>query len=278
MNSIRHLAIGLALSLPLLACGGDKQPSQNQAGSHEPETMLGKAVKQATDEAREKLASENMDVSSGDDGLPKAEITPKGDLLIDGKTVAINAAQRALLLEYRKHISDIALAGIDVGLQGADLAGKAISEAIAGVFSGDPDRVEKKIEAEAEKIEASASKICGFLPGMFATQQKLAAALPEFQPYAKMTQQDVDECNSEVASGVHVNVDADGHHAVGPEVRDTVRKAVREGVRESVREARTDIREAVRDVNVDVDVDVDVDESMNAAEEAEAAGAEAAKK
>ena len=43
----------------------------------------------------------------------------------------------------------------------------------------------------------SAAKLCGRLPDMMASQQKLAAALPEFRPYATMTQDDIDDCFDE---------------------------------------------------------------------------------
>ena len=37
-------------------------------------------------------------------------------------------------------------------------------------------------------------KLCKQLPGMLASQQALAASLPAFKPYARMTQADIDDC------------------------------------------------------------------------------------
>jgi hypothetical protein len=169
-------------------------------------------VKNATEGAREELAKENFDLSAS--GQPKAEITPGGELLIDGKAVPLSAEQKALLIEYRGHIAKLAEAGIGIGLEGADLAGKAVSEAIKGIFTGQGDQVEKKIEAEAEGIRASAQKLCELLPAMKATQDKLAAALPEFKPYATMDQKDVEDCGKDgnynidiPGSSVHADVD-----------------------------------------------------------------------
>ena len=111
----------------------------------------------------------------------------------------VTPEQRALLREYRGHIAAVAEAGLQVGLEGVDLAGKAVTEALKGVFSGESERrIEERIRAEANAIGTSAQKICAHLPAMLATQQRLAAALPEFAPYARMTQEDVDDCRVDV--------------------------------------------------------------------------------
>jgi hypothetical protein len=162
---------------------------------------------------------------------------PTGDLLIEGKAVTVNAEQKALLVEYRSHIAKVAEAGIGIGLEGADLAGKAVTEAIKGIFSGNPDQIDKKIEAEAKGIEQSAQKLCDLLPAMKATQDKLAVALPEFKPYASMDQSDVDDCMTDNNS-----------YAAGKEVGHSIGKAIKGD------EAGSET-------------------SMNAAEEAEAASA-----
>lgn len=190
-TTFRHMSVALLLCLPLFGCGkSDPAPTADPA--KEPTTLLGKAVKGATDEARQELATSNIDLSAT--GYPKAEITPTGEFLIDGKVVTVNAQQKALLVEYRGHITKVAEAGIGIGLEGADLAGKAVTEAIKGVLSGTPDGIEKKIEAEAKGIEQSAQKLCDLLPAMKVTQDKLAVALPEFKPYATMDQSDTQDC------------------------------------------------------------------------------------
>ena len=47
------------------------------------------------------------------------------------------------------------------------------------------------------KIEAQAKALYGQLPLLMASQEKLAASLPEFKPYASMTAEDIDDCHSE---------------------------------------------------------------------------------
>jgi hypothetical protein len=187
MKTVKAPLLALMLCLPLLACGN--RPQANDAGG---DTRLGQKVREATNKARKEMAGKNISVSS-DDGA-KVEISPTGDLLINGNTVAVDDAQRKLLLQYREQVMQVAEAGIEIGVQGANLGARAAGEAIKGILSGDTDKIEERVNAEAKKLEESAAKICDRLPAMLATQQQLAAAIPEFKPYAKMDQGDIDEC------------------------------------------------------------------------------------
>lgn len=187
MKTVKAPLLALMLCLPLLACGN--RPQANDAGG---DTRLGQKVREATDKARKEMAGKNISVSS-DDGA-KVEISPAGDLLINGNTVAVDDARRKLLLQYREQVMQVAEAGIEIGVQGANLGARAAGEAIKGILSGDTDKIEERVNAEAKKLEESAAKICDRLPAMLATQQQLAAAVPEFKPYAKMDQGDIDEC------------------------------------------------------------------------------------
>lgn len=193
-----------ALSL-LSACGSDQPPAsaaKQSAAKQEEKSVVSQAVSKAVTEARNEIRDGNITVSSDGNNKPKAEITPKGDFLVDGKPVAINAEQRALLLEYRGHIAGVAESGMEIGMQGADLATKAMGEAFKGFFNGKSEKeIEQSVEAEAAKIKASAAKLCARLPAVMASQQKLAAAVPEFKPYATMTQKDLDDCWDETDDG-----------------------------------------------------------------------------
>ena len=214
MNNLRMTAFALTCCLPLFGCGNSTTaPAADPA--NEPTTFIGKAVKGATDGAMEELAKETIDLTAT--GQPNAEITPAGDLLIDGKAVVLSAEQRALMMEYRGHLAKLANAGIGVGIEGADLAGKAMGEAIKGVFTGETDQIDKKIEAEAEGIKQSAQKLCELLPAMKVTQDKLAASLPEFRPYATMDDGDVKDCMT----------DNDSHYDAGKEVGRQIGQAIK---------------------------------------------------
>jgi hypothetical protein len=265
-----HLAIALAALLPLAACG-DRQPQPQPdastdaaADNDEPGSLLGRHVKKALAEARKELRTKNISIGDGininvgghrihrgDSGLPRAEITPHGDLLIEGKAVAVTPAQRRQLLDYRSRIIALAEAGMAIGGKGADLAGEALGGVMTAIFGGkDGEQAfRERMEAEGHKMEAEALKLCATLPPLLASQQALASSLPAFKPYATMTRDDIDDCRKEVRKSIVVTSDEDRR-----EVRDNVRDAVRDGVRAAVRH------------------DSDADTDPDAAREAEAAG------
>ena len=145
--------------------------------------------------------------------MPKAEITPQGDLLIVGKATPLDASQRQQLLAYRGQIIGIAEAGMAIGSQGADIAGTALQGVAGAIFGGEKGQkdFEAKMEAEGKKIEAQAVLLCKQLPPLLSSQQALASSLPAFKPYATMTQEDIDDCGKKGSKGVAVTSD-DAHH------------------------------------------------------------------
>lgn len=188
MKILNAPLLALALAIPLVACG--EKPATNAPAT---DSTIGAKVREATDKARKEMAEGN--ISIGSDGA-KVEVTPTGDLLINSTSIPLNDSQRAITLRYRTQVIGIAEAGIDIGVQGANLGAQAAGEAIKGIFSGNSEQIEARINAEADKIKASAAKICDQLPALMATQQQLAAAVPEFKPYAKMDQSDIDDCRN----------------------------------------------------------------------------------
>lgn len=216
------LALGLAAACALPACSRPAEDHDATTAAAQPSPgdksgggFIAEAVDREIAKARKELHEGNLvisgehrvDVAVGDwkfsngdasgDTRPRAEITPAGELLVEGKPVDTTPAQRALLLQYRKQVIGVAETGLAIGSKGADLAGKAVGEAIGAIFGGDTEAMEQRVEAEAEKLEQEARVICTQLPAMLATQQQLAATLPAFRPYATMTRQDVDDCASD---------------------------------------------------------------------------------
>jgi len=220
-GKIRAIAIALALS-GLLATGCRQEaPPASGGESTEAESFIGRQVAKGMAEAQRKLETENIRVGSNShiringrsfgagrlaEGLPKAEITPGGALLIDGEEVPATPAQRELLLDYRGNLVGLAQAGMAIGAKGADIAGTALTGIGQALFGGEEGRkaYEERIEAEAAKIEGEAVKLCALMPELYASQQALAAAMPEFAPYATMTREDVEECGED-------DGDADGN-------------------------------------------------------------------
>jgi hypothetical protein len=228
MNT-RTILLTAALMSALAACGSTNNPPPESATAiatpaapvtaAAPTTAIGRRVEQAMDQARAEMAANNLDISGGVNininghkiehsaGLTKAEITPQGDLLIAGKPVTVTQEQRALLLAYRGEVIDVASAGMTLGSQGADLGVAALTGLAGAVLGGEKGKqaYEQDMKAKGKRMESEALELCKQLPPMLATQQQLAASLPEFKPYATMTQQDIDECGKDIkAKGITV--------------------------------------------------------------------------
>ncbi|WP_374248196.1 hypothetical protein [Thermomonas sp.] len=211
MHPKTHILFALLACLPLAACSHPTPPPATQAGDTADKGLIARHVDRALDEARKELHANNLSLNGhisihvNDNGkhaeapeshLPKAEISPQGDLLVEGKPVAVTAAQRQQLLGYRNQVIAIAEAGMDIGAQGAGIAGTALQGVAGAIFGGDKGQkdFEAKMEAEGKKIEAQAMQLCKRLPPLLASQQSLAASLPAFKPYATMTREDIDDC------------------------------------------------------------------------------------
>ncbi|QOY61823.1 hypothetical protein INQ40_07510 [Lysobacter sp. H21R4] len=200
----RALLLALCL-LPLAACSGPTQSSDGTLATGL-NAVAGK-IANASDKVREEIRTGDIDLSSDDKTAPKAVITPQGELLIDGRKVATNPAQQALLRDYRRQLEEIAQAGADIGLKGAGVAMTAVGEALKGAFSGASEaEIERSIEAQASGLKEDAGKLCDRLPAFIATQDRLAAALPEFAPYANADADDVADCRSDT-TGASVTSD-----------------------------------------------------------------------
>ena len=194
MNMLRPLTLAtLLVCLPMLgACSSGTSTSNGIAAD------VSASVTTALDNAQTKLRTEPITVSHNDSTLPKAQITPQGDFVVGGKTIAITPAQRSALLAYREKLITVASAGIAVGKQGAAIGVQAAGAALAAAMSGKSDaEVEASVKAKTSGIRQAAAKICDRLPEMMIEQQKLAAALPAFKPYATMTEKNIDDCRTD---------------------------------------------------------------------------------
>lgn len=203
----KHTAILLATLVPLAS----------QAGVR---TDVGHDLDEARRELRTELAQERARLDSenitlGDslhfgrqDGArnatasksPKGEITPAGDLLIDGKPVAIDAAQRRQLLGYRAEVIGLARSGIEAGEKAALLALDAVDvsmfQLIVGGLTGS---LERRVEATVQReLQPAVLQICRRLPRLRDSQQVLASSVPAFRPYATLQDDDVAHCEADV--------------------------------------------------------------------------------
>ncbi|QNP40841.1 YggN family protein [Lysobacter solisilvae (ex Woo and Kim 2020)] len=203
----KHIAVLLIALSPLVAQAGTvKSEVEKDLDDARQEIRTEMAQERA------KLGSENLTLGDGlhfgkeDQGdakrrhLPKGEITPRGDLLIDGKAVAIDAGQRRQLLDYRAQVIDIARTGLVAGEKAAMLAIEAtdvsLFRLIVGGLSGS---LERKVEATVQReIQPMVLQICRRLPQLRDSQQALAASVPEFRPYATLDRDDVENCERDI--------------------------------------------------------------------------------
>ncbi len=208
MKTLRTTALALALLLPLGAQAGtvrDEVRHDMAEARNEVRADLAKA--------RVELETENLEVGNGfhfgkdgkrksshDEKLPKAEITPRGDFLIEGKAVAVNATQRQQLLGYRGLVIDIAKDGIDAGEHAAMAAIEATDTSLFGlIWGGMTGSLERRVERTVkEHVEPMVRRICRRLPDVLASQQQLSASLPQFRPYATLERDDVDDCEKDI--------------------------------------------------------------------------------
>jgi hypothetical protein len=133
--------------------------------------------------------------------LARAEITPQGDLLIDGKVQTIDASQRRQLLAYRGQVIAVARAGIDIGQRSADAALQAVGDGswVGLIFGAMTGSLERRVERVVkQEIEPAVRGICRQLPAMLDSQQRLSASLPQFRPYATLEADDVANCENDI--------------------------------------------------------------------------------
>lgn len=214
MNRSRSFAV--AVLLGLLPFGAHAAGTASTGLSGEIKQELAGARQEIRVEmakARAELDSENLSLdtgfqfgkratskTAGNDTLPAAQITPQGDLLVDGKAVAINARQRQQLLDYRGQVIGLAKIGIDGGEKAAmaalEAADVSLFSLIVGGLSGS---LERRVEASVKQhVVPLVQTICQRLPRVLESQQQLAANLPQFRPYASLERDDIDDCERDV--------------------------------------------------------------------------------
>ncbi|GAB1595971.1 hypothetical protein [Lysobacter claricitrinus] len=206
MNA-KHSAVLLAALLPLASHAGERSD-------------VGRDLDQARKELRVELAqerarldSENLELGHtlnfgkherhGSDttrDLPKGEITRAGDLLIDGKAVAIDAEQRRQLLDYRAQVIGVAKSGIDAGEKAALVAIEATDVSLFSLIVGGlTGSLERRVETVVQQeLKPAVLQICRRLPALRDSQQALATRVPAFRPYATLQSDDIADCEADV--------------------------------------------------------------------------------
>lgn len=202
----------LCLLLPLAAQAADTKPTGIAAEIRAELADAREEMRVELAKAKRELETENLRVDNslqfGDSGhsrksLPRAEITPQGDFLIEDKAVAIDVTQRRQLLAYRARVLEVAKYGIEIGQRSADAALDAVGNGsfaglLFGAFTGS---LERRIERTVRlQIEPAVRGLCRLLPALRDSQQDLASSLPQFKPYATLDADDIADCERDVRS------------------------------------------------------------------------------
>lgn len=137
---------------------------------------------------------DNGSVAVHAQGVADAVVDAGGNLTIAGKSVSTSAAQRQLLARYHDSILTLRNAAVAAGKAGIKTAGKAIGSVIAGLASGNPDKIDAQVNAQAGQVAARVAELCGALREIRSTQDAIAAQIEAFRPYATISAEDVDHC------------------------------------------------------------------------------------
>lgn len=206
----RIFAVALLASAPLFGAQAHDTKSGIGAEIRQELADARKDVRVDLAKAKRELETENLRLGDNfrfgkheraDARLPRAEITPLGDFLIEGKAQAIDASQRRQLLAYRGQVIGIAKSGIDIGQRSAEAALDAIGNGswVGLVFGAMTGSLERRVERIVkQEIEPGVRGICRQLPALMDSQQRLASSLPQFRPYATLEADDVDDCETQV--------------------------------------------------------------------------------
>lgn len=161
----------------------------------EASSEVSREVREARTKIAEEMATQNITLRGGD-GLPKAELTPDGELLISGVAVVMTPEQRQAATAYRAELARVVTGAAAIGLDSASLATDAMGLAASQLFGGDGKATEASIESHADRIEASARALCDSLPALESAQAAFIAAVPEFAPYADDIDVDIKGCDT----------------------------------------------------------------------------------
>jgi len=127
-------------------------------------------------------------------GRADAIVSASGALSIAGTPVTVNAAQAQIAARYFTSAVALRDDAMKTGAAGASTAATAIASVAVGLASGNPDSIDAKVNASAAKVEAAADRVCTDVQALTQAQNELAAALPQFKPYATIAAREVNDC------------------------------------------------------------------------------------
>lgn len=140
--------------------------------------------------SRAELHSDPLKMSAK--GLPDASIDASGAVDIGPTRLALTDAQRGLTRAYRAAVVDL----MDLTLsETSHLTGQAMRSAIFGMLIGREDQAEKHIEKRTEAM-IHTPQFCSRLDSVRRQQNRMVQSVKTLMPYAKLSRQQVDDCNA----------------------------------------------------------------------------------
>lgn len=121
-----------------------------------------------------------------------------GNLMIDGRTVSVDASQREQLQQYYQGARSVREHGIATGKAGAAVAMQSLKSAATHVTGGNGEQADAKLDSATSRVDQEASKICLDLQQIMAAQGHLATGLSAFKPFADIVHGD-DDCSNTFA-------------------------------------------------------------------------------
>lgn len=203
MKSSRPLLPALACAIALSACqptGSIATTALEQAKQGLEQANQGMAEAQEIDEARNKLATENLSLDHGHKGngsLPKRRDHPVRRTAHRQQAVPTRRNKNSWCWPIAASCSAwpaTAWPSASKVPSSAHECGQQRTRQPAGRRDPGEDIGKEAERVARETIKPQVEKLCARLPELLKSQQALAAALPAFRPYAGMTQSDVDGC------------------------------------------------------------------------------------
>lgn len=126
-----------------------------------------------------------------------ARISAAGDLDIQGKSVAVTPAQRALLQSYHADAMALRKDAMATGKAGVETGMHALGAVAKGLASGNTDSIDSEVNSRASKVDTLAQAVCQDLARLYAAQGRVTTAVPAFSPYATIEPHEVFECRND---------------------------------------------------------------------------------
>lgn len=130
-------------------------------------------------------------------GGSEAFLDAAGQLVIDGRNVAVDATQRQLLQQYYRGARAVREHGVATGKAGAAVAVQSLKNAAAHVTGGDSDQSDARVEAATARVDQEASRICIDIQQIRVAQNRLAGSLAAFKPFAGIIDGGDDDCSND---------------------------------------------------------------------------------